>query len=123
MNTEPSKIESQESKKAGLIDAAGWGVLFIWIGAAALANLGWSMGLLGTGIVALGVQAARNYLGLPMNRAGLVLGIFFAAVGILQMLNIRIDETPIGAKLFPIFLITVGIVILGSMWMRKSPNP
>jgi hypothetical protein len=44
------------------IDAAGWGVFFIWIGVAVLADVGWGVGLIGVGVIILGGLAAREYL-------------------------------------------------------------
>ena len=44
------------------IDAAGWGLFFIWIGIAVLADMGWGVGLIGVGVIILGGLAAREYL-------------------------------------------------------------
>jgi hypothetical protein len=58
---------NQELKTAGRkklnrkIDAAGWGVFFIWIGVAILADAGWGVGLIGVGVIILGGMAAREY--------------------------------------------------------------
>jgi len=43
------------------IDAIGWGVFFIWIGVALLADLGWGAGFIGIGVIILGGFAAREY--------------------------------------------------------------
>ncbi len=42
------------------LDAIGWGLFFIWKGAALIADVGWGVGLLGVGIITLGAQAARK---------------------------------------------------------------
>ena len=47
------------------LDAIGWGIFFIWIGAAILADLGWGIGLIGVGLIILGGFAAREYLTAP----------------------------------------------------------
>jgi hypothetical protein len=44
------------------IDTIGWGVFFIWIGIAVLADLGWGVGLIGVGLIILGGFAARAHL-------------------------------------------------------------
>lgn len=44
------------------LDALGWGLFFIWIGVAILADVGWGMGLIGVGLIILGALAAREYL-------------------------------------------------------------
>lgn len=50
------------------LDAAAWGLFFIWIGVALLTNVGWGVGLLGVGIITLAGQAARKSLGLEVER-------------------------------------------------------
>ena len=42
------------------LEATGWGLFFIWIGIAFLANFDFGLGLLGVGIITLGGQAARK---------------------------------------------------------------
>lgn len=44
------------------IDAIGWGMFFIWIGIAVLADLGWGIGMIGVGLIILGGFAARTHL-------------------------------------------------------------
>ncbi len=44
------------------LDAAGWGLFFIWIGIAVLADVGWGVALIGVGAIILGGLAAREYL-------------------------------------------------------------
>lgn len=44
------------------IDAVGWGLFFIWMGIAVLADVGWGVGLIGAGLIILGALAAREYL-------------------------------------------------------------
>jgi len=36
------------------LDAAGWGLFFIWTGIALFTNVGWGAGLLGVGIIVIG---------------------------------------------------------------------
>ena len=104
---------------AAMIDAAGWGMFFIWVGVAFLADLGWGVGLLGVGIIALSGQAMRKYFALKLDRSGLVLGIFFVVAGVLRLLDIRADKAPIPAGLVPILCIVVGIAFLVSIWLRR----
>ena len=44
------------------LDAVGWGLFFIWIGIAILADVGWGVGFIGVGLIILGVLGAREYL-------------------------------------------------------------
>jgi len=104
---------------AATIDAAGWGLFFIWVGIAFLTHVGWGVGLLGVGILALGAQAARKYFALKLDRFGLVLGIVCVAAGVLLLLDIRADTAPVLAGLMPLLFIVVGIAILVSVWRRR----
>ena len=100
------------------LDAVGWGLFLVWIGVGFLADVGWGAGLLGVGVIALGVQVARKYLGLPVDRFGLVVGIVFTVWGVWELLNIHLGEAPIPGSLFPILFIVVGIVLVVSA-LRK----
>jgi len=44
------------------LDALGWGLFFIWMGIAVLADVGWGVGFLGVGLIILGALGAREYL-------------------------------------------------------------
>jgi hypothetical protein len=102
-----------------MLDTVGWGVFFIWVGIAFLANAGWGVGLLGTGLILLGAQGARSYFALTVNRFGLLLGIFFAAAGVFRLLDIQLDKTPIPAWAVPILFIVLGVAILVSLWLHR----
>jgi len=53
---------AQRRKLNRTLDAVGWGVFFIWIGIAFLADLGWGVGFIGVGLIILGALVARIYL-------------------------------------------------------------
>ena len=123
MNTsEQGRTMETGRVSAAMIDAAGWGMFFIWVGVAFLANVGWGMGLLGVGIIALSSQAMRKYFGLKLDRFGLVLGILFVVAGVLRLLDIQADKTPIPAGLVPILCIVVGVAFLVSVWLRRPKD-
>jgi hypothetical protein len=44
------------------LDALGWGLFFLWMGIAVLADVGWGVGFLGVGLIILGFLGAREYL-------------------------------------------------------------
>ena len=119
-------IHDQLVAKRGVLvkglDAVGWGTFFIWIGIAFLAHVGWGVGLLGVGVIALGAQVTRRYLGLSADRFGLAVGIIFAVWGVSALLKIRLDEIPIPVSLFPILFIVVGILLFVSILRRKRPQ-
>ncbi len=102
------------------VDAFGWGLFFIWIGIAFIADVGWGVGFLGVGVIALGGQAARKYFGLPVERFGLVIGIAFALWGIWTLLRIQIGNPPIPGGVLPILFIVIGIVIVVSAWRKPG---
>jgi hypothetical protein len=53
---------AQRKKLDRKLDAVGWGLFFIWIGVAVLADVGWGVGLIGVGLIILGALVAREYL-------------------------------------------------------------
>jgi hypothetical protein len=81
-----------------MLDTVGWGVFFIWVGMAFLANVSWGVTLLGIGIILLGAQGARSYFSLTLN---------------------QLDKTPIPAWAVPILFIVLGIAILVSLWLHR----
>ncbi len=95
------------------LDAAGWGLFFIWIGIALVSNLGWGAGLLGVGIITLGGQAARKYFGLRVEGFWVLVGSFFFLGGIWELANVQVG-------LMPILCIAVGLVFLVSTFVRKT---
>ncbi len=101
------------------LDAVGWGLFFIWIGIAFLADVGWGVGLLGVGVIALGTQVARKYLGLPVHSFWLLIGIAFVLCGLWQLLNIQLAEGLILGGLLPMLLVALGIVLIFSGLLRR----
>jgi len=53
---------TRRNKMHRKLDAAGWGLFFIWIGIAVLSDVGWGVGLIGVGVIILGGLVAREYL-------------------------------------------------------------
>ncbi len=99
------------------LDAFGWGLFFIWIGIAFLADVGWGVGLLGIGVIALGAQGARKYFNLPVEQFGLVMGIVFVVWGAWKLLDIQLGRVPIPGGFLPILLILVGMVlVVSALW-------
>lgn len=101
------------------LDAIGWGLFFIWIGAAFLADVGWGAGLLGVGIITLGGQVTRKYFGLPLEKFWIVVGSLFALLGIWEWANVRVGEIAIPGGLMPIVSIVVGAGLIISALRRK----
>jgi hypothetical protein len=94
------------------IDTAAWGIFFIWVGIALLADVGWGVGLLGVGVIMLGAQAWRRYLGVRMELFSLVAGTLFAIVGIWNLFEVRVD-------IVPLLFVAVGIALIASTWRSR----
>ena len=94
------------------LDAAGWGLFFVWVGFALLADVGWGVALLVVGVITLGVQLARNQFGVRFEPFWLAVGFLFAVSGVWEIFNFRIG-------LIPIVLIVAGAALLFSA-MRKA---
>lgn len=65
VETNNNHWEIDKTQKKNLdrkLDAVGWGLFFIWIGIAILADVGWGVGLIGVGLIILGGLVARGYL-------------------------------------------------------------
>ena len=95
------------------LDAIGWGLFFIWIGIALLANLGWGIGLLGVGILILGGQMARKYMALRFETFWALVGALFVIGGVWELLSVRVS-------LIPILCIVAGIALLVSALVGKT---
>ena len=87
------------------LEALAWGLFFIWVGIALLANIGWGIALLGIGVLILGGQVARKYLGLGFEAFWILAGIFFTMSGVWVLVDIRIS-------LIPFFSIVAGVALL-----------
>ncbi len=97
------------------LDAAGWGLFFIWVGIALVAHVGWGAGRLGVGIIILGAQLTRNYFGLKLEGFWVVAGSFFVLGGVWKLFNVPYD-------LMPILCIVAGVFLLVSVLAGKAGN-
>jgi hypothetical protein len=97
------------------LDAAGWGLFFIWIGIALVAHVGWGAGLLGVGIITLGAQVARKYFGLKLEGFWVAVGFFFVLGGVWELLDVQFG-------LLPILCIAVGVALFVSTLVDKPGN-
>ena len=87
------------------LDAAAWGVFFVWIGIALIFGIGWGVGLLGVGIITLGAQFSRRYVGLTFESFSMVVGLIFCVAGVWELLALQIG-------LVPVVLIIAGAALL-----------
>jgi predicted phage tail protein len=87
------------------LDAVAWGLFFVWVGVALLANTGWGLGFLGVGVITLGGQLARKYFSLGVERFWVVVGLLFVLGGVWELLVIQLS-------LVPMVLIVAGVALL-----------
>jgi len=101
---DPAARRSLEKK----LDEWGWGLFFIWVAIAFLADMGWGLGLMGVGIITLGEQAARVSFGLGLDGFWTVLGLMFLVGGGWELMF----ET--GFPLIPVGLFMIGVTFIWS---------
>jgi hypothetical protein len=90
----------------------GWGLFFLWVGISVLSGLSTGVGLVGIGLITLGVQAARLYLGLGLEG-------FWFAVGLLFGLGGLAAITQVDIPVLPIVLVVAGALLLVSVVKGK----
>ncbi len=96
------------------LDAVGWGLFFVWVGIAFLADLGLGVGLLGVGVITLGEQAVRAFSNLKLEGFWVVIGLLFLLGGIWELFEPEVE-------LIPVLLILVGLVWLASaLWGKHA---
>jgi hypothetical protein len=97
------------------LDAAAWGLFFIWTGIAFLADVGWGAGLLGVGIITLGAQAARRYFALKLEGFWVTVGFLFTVGGIWKLFQVQVG-------FMPILCIIAGFALLVSIFVGRARN-
>lgn len=106
------------------LEAITWGLLFIWWGLRwwPLIALPEGTGLVGTGLILLGLNAARSLNGIPMKSGTTILGILALEWGALlaagQILNL-----PFEVPVFEILLISLGVIILAQVLLSTRRQP
>jgi hypothetical protein len=106
--------ESPSATKKGMgkrLDAAGWGLFFIWAGVSLLMDLGWGVGLIGVAAIILLGQAARLHFGLRLEKFWVAVGVLFFLGGIWELFQVQVG-------LVPILLIVAGGGLLLSLFRR-----
>lgn len=111
----PDGNESRDINSRALenrIDAAGWGLFFIWVGAALLMDLSWGIGLVGVAVITLGGQVARRYFGIGIQAFWVVVGLLFLVGGFWELYKVDVSFGPI-------LLIVAGGALLVSVFGRS----
>jgi hypothetical protein len=115
MQEDRAMTSSNERALERKIDAAAWGILFLWVGIALLAQVSWGVGLVGAGVIALGAQVWRRYVGVKVDPFSVVVGALFAIVGVWNLFDVRVD-------IVPLLFIAAGIALLASTWRTRRPT-
>jgi hypothetical protein len=103
---------ADRSNSAERLDAVGWGLFFIWIGAALLFEFSWGTTLVGIGIITLAGQLARFSSRLKLEGFWIVVGVAFLLGGIWQLVDAEMS-------LGPILLILAGLTVLLGGFLPK----
>jgi hypothetical protein len=77
------------------LDAAGWGLFFIWVGVSLLMGFSWGVGLIGVAAVIFLKQAARRYFGRKLETFWVVVGVFFLLGGIWELYQFQVGLAPV----------------------------
>ena len=112
---EPKATSITKAELEKRLDAAGWGLFFVWVGIALLADVGWGIGLVGVGIITLAEQAARRYFGFGIDGFWAVVGVLFLAGGLWELAKIPFS-------IVPILIILAGAAILVSAFGKRSQS-
>ncbi len=113
------KMNNQENLNHALA-AIGWGLLFIWWGVVVLIDpITMGTGAIGTGLILLGVNAARWTKGIPTRASTTTVGITALAWGILDQGRILLGLD--GGVSFASFLIVIGVVVF-LLPLLKAPR-
>jgi hypothetical protein len=95
------------------IDAIGWGLLFLMTGVLFLVpGVPDGTWLVGLGLLMLGANAARLYIGLPLDRFGVVIGAGALLAGLGALAGMEIPVVALG-------LIACGLAIIAGQ-VRKA---
>jgi hypothetical protein len=90
----------------GRIDAIGWGLLFLMTGVLFLVpGLPDGTWLVGLGLLMLALNATRLYLGLPLDRFGVLIGVGALLAGLGAMAGMEIPVFALGLIAFGLAII------------------
>ena len=102
------------------LDTIAWGAFFIWWGITELlGSLPEGVGAIGIGLILLGLNMVRKMKGIPTSGFTTVLGILALVLGGLEIAG-AVLNLPFELPVFAILLITLGLLLLGSVVLHPS---
>jgi len=93
--------------RAKRITAIGWGLFFIWLGIVLMFDAGIGLILIGVGVISLGMQVSRKYVGLETDGFWILVAILFIAVGAWELFGWKLP-------LMSLLLVVFGAALLVS---------
>ena len=111
-------VDREGAQRAGTnamskrLEAAGWGLFFIWVGVSLLLDVGWGVWLIGVAAIILLGQLARYFYDLEVEKFWVVVGVLFLLGGIWELFQVQVG-------LVPILLIVAGGALLLSLFRRR----
>jgi len=112
-------MDNGRSSLDGRLETAGWGLLFIFWGISIFFDrIPFGVGLAGTGVILLGLNAVRALNGIRTRGGTTVCGILFLAWGGLELLRsmpasvLRLPFVLNDWAIFSILLVILGLILL-----------
>jgi hypothetical protein len=100
------------------LETIAWGLLFILWGVTVLFDfLHYSIGLVGTGVILIGLNVARSLNGIRTKGNTTVFGILALVWGLLELLGLVLN-LPFELPVFPILLVVLGVILLAVAFLR-----
>ena len=115
LNAEPSLKQPSDVRKAKLLEAAGWGLLLVWLGITLLLAIGGPIFLIGTGVIVLTLQTVRANWNLETETFWLILGVVFVGAGVAESFGLGVSPVPLA-------LILLGLAVLYDVYKRTQKH-
>lgn len=110
--TEQRAAPPREPRRvASRLEAASWGVFFVWVGYVLVAGFSIGVGLIGVGAIALITQVARKLFELPLEGFWVLVGLGFVLGGLWNLYDIQIPFASV--VLFAIGALLLAGAVLG----------
>lgn len=108
----------QAEQAARRLDAASWGIFFIWIGYALLTDLSMGVGLVGVGVITLLAQSVRRVFGLALEGFWVLVGLGFLAAGLWAIYAIEVPLAPV--LILGLGTLLLAVALLKGRWERDE---